>query len=993
MPLDIQAEVRDAFVRYRDHGCVDALAMVFDRTAQGLLLVACHLAGPGVDAEDLVQETFVQAIRNAHVYDPGRPLEPWLLDILTNAARNARRRAAHRPDPDRVRAEAAEDPVQRAEQRELARTLQAAIDRLPRRPREVLALHLAHGMTPTEIAHALGRPVGSVKSWLHRGLRRLRDLLPATLAALLASSPRAAARLAAIRSTLLAGGPPPAPIAGGGERVATAAPPRAALRATVASLGGAAFAALASAWLALSGERSTLAPTAATTRVAEHRDAAPGGPEPERSHAASTADAPCELLVDARWADGTPASIAVAVEPVHAPDPRLVRVDAATDALGRALLTLPEPGRFRVQPDRAPARTVALRSGPNHVDVVVAPGRHVAGRVLDPDDAPVAGARIWLSSEQGRGDGAFVATTSVDGSFAVRDVPAGRALAAFADGFAPTRFEPVAAGEGEDVAAIELCFERAAGTVHVAVVDPAGRPVTDALVQIGASDADGDGDGLADDCRPPPPWLGRTDADGRTVCRQVPLDLRVPCFARAAAFAAVGGWLQVGDAPHETTGRLPPSASVSGLLRDPDGSPTSAHVVAQRLDAWPVPRDQSPEWCFANVLAAADGTWTLTGVPIGAALLEARRGDRFAQVERRIAAHGNPPWHARLGGGGRVAGIVRCADGSPLHGCRVELCAGDDAHAVELLPGGAFAIDRLGERPYELLLREPAELGDAILLRRGGIRPGDQLDVVVPAAAAPSAGVRGRALAADGTPLPCVELSRIDGWLLRVVPCDGDGRFATAGLPPGPFALLGGTFPYACWRRIELLGGDVVELGEVRGTAHAEVRVTIPAERRRAELEANLVIAGTFAMTAVARWNAPGDTVHLPTPAADCVLSLFDGGVIVFQQRLCLAPGAVEEVHAPPASSTRFHAVMRTAEPNNGTAIVWRIQGHGVDWRGHSQPRQPGRRMQWQLAAAVPPGRYRLTATADTGERADVELDVADEALQVERVPHMVELR
>ena len=69
------------FLRYRERGDAEALGLVFDALAPELLLVAAHLAG-GDHAEDVVQATFVDAIRQQDRWDAGRPLAPWLCGML-----------------------------------------------------------------------------------------------------------------------------------------------------------------------------------------------------------------------------------------------------------------------------------------------------------------------------------------------------------------------------------------------------------------------------------------------------------------------------------------------------------------------------------------------------------------------------------------------------------------------------------------------------------------------------------------------------------------------------------------------------------------------------------------------------------------------------------------------------------------------------------------------------------------------------------------------
>src|SRR5436190_8460416 len=80
------------FERYRSGHDLAALAEVFDRVSPDLLRVARHVAGRGVEPEDLIQATFLAAIERAETFDAERPLLPWLLGILVNQSRRVRRR-------------------------------------------------------------------------------------------------------------------------------------------------------------------------------------------------------------------------------------------------------------------------------------------------------------------------------------------------------------------------------------------------------------------------------------------------------------------------------------------------------------------------------------------------------------------------------------------------------------------------------------------------------------------------------------------------------------------------------------------------------------------------------------------------------------------------------------------------------------------------------------------------------------------------------------
>lgn len=191
------------FVSYRDRGDMQALAAVFDATAPQLLLVAGHLVRDGALAEDLLQTTFVEAMRCAGRYDARRPLLPWLASILTNQARKLRRARKRTPDPGRLRAREVERPFADAEAGEVLAAVQQALERLPVAYRQVLTLRLVHELPPAAIAHALGTPPETVKTRLKRGMEQLRRQLPKGLGVLLAAAATNGRGLAAVRRDVL----------------------------------------------------------------------------------------------------------------------------------------------------------------------------------------------------------------------------------------------------------------------------------------------------------------------------------------------------------------------------------------------------------------------------------------------------------------------------------------------------------------------------------------------------------------------------------------------------------------------------------------------------------------------------------------------------------------------------------------------------------------------------------------------------------------------
>jgi RNA polymerase sigma-70 factor (ECF subfamily) len=145
-----------------------------------LFTIAWRTGGDRHDAEELVQDCFVRAYRALETYPAPRIRElrvrGWLTTILLNAGRN-RARVRRVPttelafDPG---AEPAADPIGRREERETWARLLAGLT-----PAQRIAVVLRHvdGLSYAEIAAATGRPEGTVKAHVHRGLAALRTAL------------------------------------------------------------------------------------------------------------------------------------------------------------------------------------------------------------------------------------------------------------------------------------------------------------------------------------------------------------------------------------------------------------------------------------------------------------------------------------------------------------------------------------------------------------------------------------------------------------------------------------------------------------------------------------------------------------------------------------------------------------------------------------------------------------------------------------------------
>ncbi|HEX9775614.1 MAG TPA: sigma-70 family RNA polymerase sigma factor [Actinomycetota bacterium] len=129
------------------------------------------------DAEEVTQETFLRALTSLRRYPRGRiesmRLRPWVWTIAVNLCRNHARDRGRRPRTVPLTPEAgARSPAGPAQD-----DLAGLLDVLPPSRRAALVLRYVADLPLAEVAAALGRPLGTVKADIHRGLRTMRDHL------------------------------------------------------------------------------------------------------------------------------------------------------------------------------------------------------------------------------------------------------------------------------------------------------------------------------------------------------------------------------------------------------------------------------------------------------------------------------------------------------------------------------------------------------------------------------------------------------------------------------------------------------------------------------------------------------------------------------------------------------------------------------------------------------------------------------------------------
>jgi RNA polymerase sigma-70 factor, ECF subfamily len=168
-------------------GDQDAFGRLVERETGSVFRVCYRVLGRVHDAQDATQETFVIAYRALPTFRGDGSLAAWLARIAT---RQALRTAGRRTETASLDAETPDDgsghgidPVSELVEAERAGAIRAAVAQLPEPYREVVVMRFFAELSLGEIAHATGRPLGTVKSHLHRGLARLRDRLGVEAAA------------------------------------------------------------------------------------------------------------------------------------------------------------------------------------------------------------------------------------------------------------------------------------------------------------------------------------------------------------------------------------------------------------------------------------------------------------------------------------------------------------------------------------------------------------------------------------------------------------------------------------------------------------------------------------------------------------------------------------------------------------------------------------------------------------------------------------------
>lgn len=155
---------------------------LYSATSPKLFAVSLRIVRERQLAEEVLQDSFVNIWNHASDYarEKSAPFT-WMAAIVRNRSLDVVRRTREQPDVDDELAARLIDesaaPARDAEDRAAAHDLHDCLAELDAEVRQTIALAFLHGLTHSELAQHLRRPLGTVKTHVRRGLARLRDCL------------------------------------------------------------------------------------------------------------------------------------------------------------------------------------------------------------------------------------------------------------------------------------------------------------------------------------------------------------------------------------------------------------------------------------------------------------------------------------------------------------------------------------------------------------------------------------------------------------------------------------------------------------------------------------------------------------------------------------------------------------------------------------------------------------------------------------------------
>ena len=182
MPLDAEQSRLAALLSRSALGDRVAFADLYAATRSKLFAVSLRIVRERPLAEEVLQDSFVNIWNHAADYAQAKSApSTWLTAIVRNRSLDVLRKPREESDVDESLTASLVDegasPQREAEVRAEAHTLRECLQELDPEQRQSIALAFYHGMSHSELADHLRRPLGTVKTHIRRGLLRLRDCL------------------------------------------------------------------------------------------------------------------------------------------------------------------------------------------------------------------------------------------------------------------------------------------------------------------------------------------------------------------------------------------------------------------------------------------------------------------------------------------------------------------------------------------------------------------------------------------------------------------------------------------------------------------------------------------------------------------------------------------------------------------------------------------------------------------------------------------------
>ncbi|HLJ89496.1 MAG TPA: sigma-70 family RNA polymerase sigma factor [Candidatus Angelobacter sp.] len=156
-------------------GDESAMLGIYDRYSGIVYGVALRVLGNTAEAEDVLQEVFLQLWRNPQAFNAERGRLPaWLAVITRNRAIDHLRKRPMEEDVEELSIAVDDDLAETASQRQAADKVRTVLSQLPLAQRQALEFAFFEGMTHTEIAEKTGEPLGTIKTRIRAGLLALR---------------------------------------------------------------------------------------------------------------------------------------------------------------------------------------------------------------------------------------------------------------------------------------------------------------------------------------------------------------------------------------------------------------------------------------------------------------------------------------------------------------------------------------------------------------------------------------------------------------------------------------------------------------------------------------------------------------------------------------------------------------------------------------------------------------------------------------------------